>query len=183
MIVEIHNFTQNKINEKLFRKVSEIALKIIEKERPDLKIKGEPEISLAIVGDGRMKRLNKIYRGRNRTTDVLSFSNLVNSSEIKKKGSAIKYLTEMYPKVKGEKFIEPPDGIKRLGEIVISHPRAKKQAKRIGHSLKKELAILLIHGILHLFGYEDEKGEKQRKEMEAMEKRILKEVEKEILLE
>jgi len=42
------------------------------------------------------------------------------------------------------------------GEIIVCLPQAKRQAKKIGHSLKKELAILLIHGILHLAGYSDE---------------------------
>ena len=182
MIIEIHNFTQSHIDEELFKKAGELALRIIKKERPDFKLKGEVEISLAIVGDGRMRKLNKIYRGRNRTTDVLAFSNFAKPSKAKKTGSIIKYLAKMYPRVKDIEFVEFPDGINRLGEIVISHPRAKKQAKRIGHSVSKELSILFIHGILHLFGYDHERGERQKKEMEMMERKILKELEKDIPL-
>jgi len=60
--------------------------------------------------------------------------------------------------------------------VIICYPRAKKQAKRLGHSLERELTVLLIHGILHLLGYEDEKGEKEVKEMKEMEGKILKKV-------
>ena len=162
MVLEIHNFTQNEIGEKLFQRVAETALKVVG-------IKDKTEISLAVVGDGRMRKLNKMYRARNRVTDVLAFANK----------SVIPYLAKAFPRLKkGEdvKFIEPPDNIKRLGEIIICYPRAKKQAKRLGHSLEKELTVLLIHGILHLLGYKDEKGEKEAKEMKEMGEKILKKV-------
>jgi len=162
-MLEIHNFTQNEIEEKAFQQAAESVLKTVG-------IKDKTEISLAIVGDGRMRKLNKMHRGRNRVTDVLSFGNK----------SVIPYLAKAFPRLKkGEdiKFVEPPDNVKRLGEVIICYPRAKKQAKRIGHSLEKELTILLIHGILHLLGYEDEKGEKEAKEMNEMEERILKAIE------
>ena len=161
-MLEIHNFTQNEIDEKLFQRVAETVLKVIG-------IKDKTEISLAVVGDGRMRKLNKMYRARNRVTDVLAFANK----------SVIPYLAKAFPRLKkGERieFIEPPDNIKRLGEVILCYPRAKKQARRLGHSLEKELTILLIHGILHLLGYEDEKGEKEAKEMKEMENKILEKV-------
>jgi probable rRNA maturation factor len=161
-MLEIHNFTQNEIREKFFERVTEAVLKTVG-------IKDKTEISLAIVGDGRMRKLNKMYRGKNRVTDVLAFANR----------SIIPYLAKAFPRLKrGEdfKFIEPPDGVKRLGEIIICYPRAKKQAKRLGHSLEKELTILLIHGILHLLGYEHEKGGPEAEEMKEMEEKILKQV-------
>lgn len=162
MVLEIHNFTQNEIGEKLFQRVAETVLKVVG-------IKDKTEISLAVVGDGRMRKLNKMYRARNRVTDVLAFANK----------SVIPYLAKAFPRLKkGQKieFIEPPDNVKRLGEVIICYPRAKKQAKRLGHSLEKELTVLLIHGILHLLGYEDEKGEKEAKEMKEMGEKILKKV-------
>lgn len=164
-MLEIHNFTQNEIGEKLFQRVAETVLKVIG-------VKNKTEISLAIVGEGRIRKLNKMHRGRNRVTDVLAFANK----------SVIPYLAKAFPRLKkGEKieFIEPPDNVKRLGEVIICYPRAKKQAKRLGHSLEKELTVLLIHGILHLLGYEDEKGEKEAKEMKKMGEKILKTVNKE----
>jgi len=162
MTLEIHNFTQNEINEKMLQRLAETVLKKVG-------LKDKIEISLAIVGDGRMRKLNKMYRGRNRVTDVLAFANK----------SVIPYLAKAFPRLKKGKdikFIEPPDNVKRLGEVIICYPRAKKQAKRLKHSLEKELTILLIHGILHLLGYEDEKSEKQAKEMREMENKILKKV-------
>lgn len=149
-MLEIHNFTQNELEDRFFQKIAEKTLKVAG-------IKKESEISLAIVGDGRIRKLNKIYRGKNRVTDVLSFSDK----------TVMPYLAKAFPKMKkGQEFIEAPDGINRLGEIIICYPRAKKQAKRIGHSLEKELTILLIHGILHLLGYEHE-------EMKVIEEKIL----------
>jgi len=172
MVLEIHNFTQNEIGEKLFQRVAKVVLKVVG-------IKNKTEISLAIVGDGRMRKLNKMYRGRNRVTDVLAFENKL----------VISYLAKAFPRLpakggsafggkKGEniEFIEPPDNVKRLGEVIICYPRAKKQAKNLGHSLEKELTILLIHGILHLLGYQDERGEKETKEMKDMEEKIFKKV-------
>jgi len=174
--LEIHNFTQNEIDEKSFQKTAEVAFKIIN-------IKENTEISLAIVGDGRIRKLNKMYRGKNRVTDVLSFGHKPASPA---GGSVIPYLAKAFPRLKkgqdwpakggsasGGNFISPPDGIQRLGEIIICYPRAKKQAKRAGHSLGKELAILLIHGILHLSGYDHEKSEQDAAKMEMMEQRIL----------
>jgi len=158
-MLEIHNFTQNELDEEFLKKVPESVLKAV---GADI----EAEISLAIVGDGRIRKLNKMYRGKNRVTDVLSFGNQ----------SVMLYLNKAFPRLKktvDQKFIEPLDGVKRLGEIVICYPQAKKQAKRLNHSLNEELTILLIHGILHLLGYDHEKSESEARKMEEMEKRIL----------
>jgi probable rRNA maturation factor len=161
-MLEIHNFTQNEIDEKMFRQVAEVLLKKVG-------IENKTEISLAIVGDGRMRKLNKMYRGSNRVTDVLAFGDK----------SVLPYLAKAFPRLKKGRqveFIEPPDGVKRLGEVIICYPRAKKQAKRLAHSLEKELTILLIHGILHLLGYDHEKGGAAEEEMKKMEAKLLKEV-------
>ncbi|MBU1177239.1 MAG: rRNA maturation RNase YbeY [Patescibacteria group bacterium] len=141
-MLEIRNFTQNEIDENFFKKITEIVLKEVD-------AKDKTEISLAIVGDGRMRKLNKMYRGKNRVTDVLSFGDK----------TVIPYLAKAFPRLKKNKdieFIDPPDNIKRLGEIIICYPQAKKQAKELNHSLEKELTILLIHGMLHLLGYNHE---------------------------
>ncbi len=156
-MLEIHNFTQNEIDEKFFQRITEKTLNIAG-------IKNKTEISLAIVGDGRIRKLNKIYRGKNRVTDVLSFSDK----------TVMPYLVKAFAKIKkGEEFIMAPDGINRLGEIVICYPRAKKQAKSLNHSLERELTILLVHGILHLLGYDHESGEIEAKKMKKMEDKIL----------
>jgi probable rRNA maturation factor len=54
----------------------------------------------------------------------------------------------------------------------MSHPQAKRQAEEIGHSLQQELALLAIHGMLHLLGYSDEQPEEHQK-MRAMEEKVL----------
>lgn len=162
MVLEIHNFTQNEIDEKLFQRVAETVLRVVG-------IKDKVEISLAIVGGGRMRKLNKMYRGSNRVTDVLAFENK----------SVLPYLAKAFPRLKkGQdiEFIGPPDNVKRLGEVIICYPRAKKQAKRLAHPLKKELTILLIHGILHLLGYDHEPAGAETEKMKAMEEKILKKV-------
>ncbi len=161
-MLEIHNFTQNEIEEKFFQKIAKVVLKVAG-------VKEDAEISLAIVGDGRIRRLNKMYRGSNRVTDVLAFGDK----------TVLPYLAKAFPRLKkGEdiNFIEAPDGIKRLGEVIICYPRAKKQAKRLGHSLEKELTILLIHGILHLLGYDHEQGGEEAEKMKKMEEKILAEI-------
>lgn len=173
-MLEIRNFTTNEINEKFLRKVADTALEVVNRERAFSKLpeKGKIEISLAIVGDARMRKLNKMYRGKNRVTDVLSFG----------ERSVLQYLTKAFPKAKKEKdlsnqeFIAAPDGLNRLGEIIICYPQAKKQAKEADHSLKKEVAILLIHGILHLLGYEHERNDEEAKKMKEIEKKILSKI-------
>lgn len=161
MNIEIHNFTQHAIGKDLFAKA---AIKTLE----FLKVKEKTEISLALVGSGRMRKLNKMYRGKNRVTDVLSFG----------EKSVLPYLKKAFPRLKKEqaeeKFILPPDNVKRLGEIIICLPQAKKQAKKQGNSLEKELIILTVHGLLHLLGYEHEKDSKEKIEMQTAEIKILK---------
>lgn len=159
MNLEIHNFTQNEVDNNLFTKAAKETLKYLE-------VKDNTEISLALVGDGRIRRLNKMYRGKNRATDVLSFG----------EKSVMGFLKKAFPKLRKdeEEFILPPDNISRLGEIVICLPQAKKQAKKQGHSLEKELTILMVHGLLHLLGYDHEENEEQAKKMQATEENILK---------
>lgn len=125
--IEITNLTKNQLDETYLKNISEKILKILDQGQ-------KIGISLVIVDRNRMRSLNKKYRGKNQVTDVLSFPF--------QKGARGK-----------EKFIEPLEEIQFLGEIIICYPQAKKQAKEFGHSLQKELTIILIHGILHLIGY------------------------------
>jgi probable rRNA maturation factor len=119
------------------------------------------EISLVVTGQERMQELNREYRGLDQPTDVLSFS--------------------MSESLKGEPeaFIGPPDGLLHLGEIIVSYPQAVIQAQEHGHSIKNEMAILIVHGVLHILGYDHEKPEKELA-MSAREKEILAGLEKEI---
>jgi len=98
-----------------------------------------------------VQQLNKSYRGKDEPTDVLAF-----------------YMTSA-------DFIEPPDGVRHLGEVIISYPQAVIQAEEHRHSIKKELAILIIHGVLHLLGYDHEESEQER-QMRAREADILSQI-------
>jgi probable rRNA maturation factor len=92
------------------------------------------EVGLVITGQEKMKELNQKYLGNDMPTDVIAFH----------MGSV------------DEDFIQPPDGFSHLGEVVISYPQAAIQAVQEGHSIKEEIAILVIHGILHLLGFRDD---------------------------
>jgi rRNA maturation RNase YbeY len=101
-------------------------------------------LSLALVGDREIQELNARYRNKNEPTDVLSFPS-------------------------GGQF---PTVIEILGDVVISVEQAKKQAKKRNRTLEEELETLLIHGILHLLGYDHERSRKEAKIMRGMERRI-----------
>ena len=149
----IKNFTKSKINEKFLRRVGKAALENI----PALKKIADLEIDLAIVGEKKMKTLNRIWRGKDKATDVLSFE----SGQLAKKSKS---------------FVFAPRDNFHLGEIIICYSVAASQAREDGHSLDKEMAVLLIHGILHLAGYDHEKSEKEAKKMFVLQKKIIKKV-------
>jgi probable rRNA maturation factor len=111
------------------------------------------ELGLVIAGDDTVHELNRNYRSVDRTTDVIAFS-------LSERGT------------NAQPFITPPDDIMHLGEVIISYPQAKRQAHEQRHSLEKELALLVAHGVLHLLGYDHELPE-QAEKMRAMEARVL----------
>jgi probable rRNA maturation factor len=104
-------------------------------------------IAVSAVGDARMRGLNRAYRGKDRTTDVLSFAY-------------------------GDDFPAPGRGGTEFGEIVISVPQVRRQAKRFGRSVKDEFALMVVHGTLHLLGH-DHETEAQEREMFGLQHDIL----------
>ena len=112
------------------------------------------ELSLVITGQDRIRQLNRDYRGKDEPTDVLAFA-------ATGEGGA-----ELPP------FVSPPDGVRHLGEVVISYPQAVIQAAEQQHPVEQEIAILVIHGVLHLLGYEHDVPERERR-MKAREVEIL----------
>jgi probable rRNA maturation factor len=84
-------------------------------------------ISFFFCGDDAIRALNGTYRGADRPTDVLSFA-----------GGAV----------------DPEDARLHLGEVVISVPRARSQARKAGHPLESEILLLAVHGVLHLLGFD-----------------------------
>jgi len=118
------------------------------------------EVSLLITNDEDVHRLNKHYRKINRTTDVLAFA-------LKEEKKAEENNSSSPPA-----FITPEDGIYRLGEVIISFPQALRQAEEINHPIEDEITRLIVHGFLHLFGYDDT-WTANRRRMKAREKRII----------
>jgi probable rRNA maturation factor len=95
-----------------------------------------------------MRKLNHAWRGQDNTTDVLSFSF--------REGSFAEVRTEM------------------LGDIVISVPAAHRQARAMGHPVTREIELLLVHGLVHLLGYDHERGAQEARRMTRKEQQLLK---------
>jgi probable rRNA maturation factor len=112
------------------------------------------ELSLVITGQDRIRQLNRDYRGKDEPTDVLAFA-------ATGEGGA-----ELPP------FVSPPDGVRHLGEVVVSYPQAVIQAAEQQQPVEREVAILVIHGVLHLLGYEHDVPERERR-MKGREAEIL----------
>jgi rRNA maturation RNase YbeY len=106
-------------------------------------------VSLAICDDVTIKLLNQTYRGKNEVTDVLAFST-------KHQGAWKGESNFQQTSPQNEVFIFPPEQLPHLGEIVISHPQMVRQAKKSKTAIDRELATLIIHGTLHLLGYDHE---------------------------
>lgn len=112
------------------------------------------EVSLAIVDDEEIRRLNREYRGVDRPTDVLSFSLLEGED-----GSPGPIPPEALPPETAIAGPVPPtwaeDGEPALlGDVIISLERARAQAEEYGHGLARELCFLAVHGTLHLLGHD-----------------------------
>jgi len=112
------------------------------------------EVSMVFTDSETVQQLNRDYRGVDEPTDVLAFCMLSQ-------------------KEADSSFALPPDGVTRLGEVIVSYPQAIEQAREQGHSTERELALLVIHGILHLLGYDHEEPEEESK-MRERERDLLK---------
>ena len=135
------NYTSTKApTEQFFIKIFEVATEA-------LNLKNKVELSVNLVGDNKIRALNKRHRNKNKVTDVLSFP-----------------LEEK----KLEKY-----GILPLGDIFICLPFAKKEAKSENVSIDRKLAQLAVHGFLHLLGYDHERSGKDADEMFRLENKIL----------
>ena len=104
-------------------------------------------MSVILIDDEKMHELNKTYRGVDRTTDVLSFALEDNNS------------------------IELP--IRELGEVYVSIPKMKEQAREFNHSEKRELAFLVCHGLLHLLGYDHTKSKEEEEKQFGLQDKVL----------
>lgn len=110
-------------------------------------VKAPATLTIVLAGDERLQELNQQYRGQDKATDVLSFP-------------------------AGEPF---PETETYLGDIAISIPMAGRHAAQAKHSLVAELVLLVVHGVLHLLGYDDVEPS-DREKMWGVQRRILKEL-------
>lgn len=128
--------------EETIRKLTTFALE--QEEAPQ-----DCEISISLVGLDEMTQLNERYRGKKGPTDVLSFP-----------------IDDVWD------YPEDVESAPVLGDIVIAPDVADKQAPEYGNSFDEEMSLLLVHGILHLLGY-DHIDDREAEEMEAREREIL----------
>ncbi len=118
------------------------------------KVGSHAELGLFLARQERVQELNRRYRGLDEPTDVLAFS----TTEEIGAGSP--------------RFVIPPDGVQHLGEVIISYPQAVIQAAEHQHTVRREVALLIIHGVLHLLGYDHDEPERERR-MRAREAEVL----------
>lgn len=142
MIEIVNNQRKVKLDWQIFRTFAEAAINKIPETL-------DKSLTIAFVSDGKMRELNKKFRGKNSTTDVLSFP----------------FLSEPGAVATG-------DALDFLGDIVISVEQAERQSKENDLSLELEIKQLILHGILHLCGYDHETdaGEMNGLELELRDK-------------
>ncbi len=115
------------------------------------KFKGSAEVSVTMVDNSYIQSLNKQYRDKDVPTDVLSF-----------------------PMMKdGSYEIDPDTNSQILGDIIISMEKVLEQSETYGHSFRREVTYLVAHGMLHLLGYDHEKGGIEKMRMREKEDKVL----------
>ncbi len=117
-----------------------------------LNLSSESVTVLTLTGDEHLREYNRRYRGLDEPTDVLAFAAQEKPSD--------------------QRFQAPPGTEHWLGDIVISLPRARRQAREAGHAVNDEVRLLAVHGLLHLLGYDHAEADDERT-MTALTKRIL----------
>jgi probable rRNA maturation factor len=127
-------------------RITSLISTIVERERP---ADAQSVISVHLVSDATIRQLNAEHRHIDAVTDVLSFP-----------------LAE-------PDFVLPDGEPVNLGDVVISYPRAVAQADEYGHSVEREVAYLVAHGVLHVLGY-DHEDESEREHMRQKEEEALR---------
>jgi len=126
------------------RRVEEVVRKVLVQEGE----LADGELTVVITDEEKVRELNCRYRGVDSPTDVLAFGGTP------------------------EGFVEAPGAPPYLGDVVISYPRTLAQAREQGHSPDRELALLVIHGVLHLLGY-DHATQEEKETMWARQEAVL----------
>lgn len=136
--------------------------KVLNKVLEELSLGLQVEVSLLLVNNEEIKQLNREYREKDSATDVLSFPMI-----------ELDPFDEFSYHETLEQYVVPGTREVVLGDIVISVEMAIEQAKEYGHSLQRELAFLMVHGLLHLLGYDHEKDDQNEQAMIKLQEHIL----------
>ena len=144
MEVEICNCTRKPVVESAIKKAVAETLRL-------LKLKSDAVLSVALVGEKKMRSLNKSWRKKDATTDVLSFSFLEDGGN-------------------------NAGATKEAGEIIICLPVAARQARLYGLSEKEQIAQLAAHGAMHIFGLDHERSWKEHQIMEEIQKKVIENI-------
>ena len=139
---------------------------------------GEPgEVSLLLTGDEEIRYLNREYRGLDEVTDVLSFSAIHQGH----------WEGEGFPTIGPDSilgiddedaipgFVLPPNELPPLGDIIVSYPQTCRQARDLERPVDRELALLAVHGVLHLMGHDHLEPE-ETAQMQALEQAALAQI-------
>lgn len=122
-----------------------------------LSVQDNAEVSITVVSNEKIKEINRDYRDKDKVTDVISFA--IEDDE-----------QELFKEFDLDGITIPRD----LGDIFISYDKAVEQAEEFGHSVERELGFLMVHGFLHLNGY-DHMTDEDEKKMFSLQEEILKE--------
>ncbi|MFO7153473.1 MAG: rRNA maturation RNase YbeY [Caldicoprobacter oshimai] len=159
MMVDINN-SQDKIEvaPEIERLIESCVSETLKMEGVDIPV----EVSVLLVDDQQIHQLNRQYRGVDAPTDVLSFPML----EFEDGGQGSRDLQAVLNAARhdGQAVV--------LGDIVLSVERAQRQAQEYGHSFFREVGYLIVHGMLHLLGYDHEQ-EQQRLRMRQKEEKVM----------
>jgi probable rRNA maturation factor len=147
LTVELHNDVAAPLDPALLR---QLARRVLAAEGRT----GRYLLTVHVADDEALRQANWQQRGVDAPTDVLSFPLL---PELQRQGDA---------------FALPPGAPRHLGDVLISYERAVAQAAAYGHSVERELGYLLVHGILHVLGY-DHEAEDERQQMREREEAVL----------
>ena len=130
--------------------VDSVNLKLAAQKTLELQNKStEADLSIVIIDNEEMQALNLQYRGIDSSTDVLSFP---------------------------ADFVDPDNEKTYLGDVIISYPKCLEQAQSANHSANEELILLVVHGVLHLLGY-DHNQDDEKKRMWSLQAEILEQLE------
>jgi probable rRNA maturation factor len=158
-VIIVNNQSEFELNENEIKKISDFLFKKLEKEESS-------ELNVVFIGSEEIKEVNNKYRNLDKETDVLSFSYMDDK--------------KIFGFIDDAESFRDEFGFFTVGEILICPSAAQENIKiyNKGWTLEKEIIFLIIHGLLHIYGY-DHEAEDEKKQMEQRQEEMLGEVEEE----